>query len=101
MHAPSQSSLPAAAVAPDAAIIAAGEPDQLQEVTPRDLHRQLRDCQRRLGTAAEKPDDFDRVLMLAHALNNDVAAAYLRVAAETAAVVPPSLIAIAKQILGD
>ena len=53
-------------------------PEQL-----RALHRELRSCQQRLGTHTETPGDFDRVLELAHRINNGITALYLREVAET------------------
>jgi hypothetical protein len=38
--------------------------------TVSELYRDLRACQRRLGTAHEATDDFQQVLMLAHEINN-------------------------------
>lgn len=44
----------------------------------RRLREELRLCQRRLGTPAEKSDDFERVRALAHKINNRIAIARLR-----------------------
>ena len=41
------------------------------------LHRQLRSHEHRLGTADERPEDFNRVLEIAHAINNHLTAMYL------------------------
>ena len=49
----------------------------------RELHRELQTCQRRLGTAAETPEDWERVLALAHQINNEIAAKYLSVTVES------------------
>jgi hypothetical protein len=43
----------------------------------RDIHRELQFHQRRLGTAAEQPGDFERVLEIAHAINNRLTALLL------------------------
>ena len=40
----------------------------------RQLYQELQACQRRLGTANEAPDDFARVLSLAHDINNRLTA---------------------------
>lgn len=71
----------------------------MSETAVRDLYRELRSCQRRLGTSAEQPDDFERVLRLAHQLNNHLAAAYLRRVAETGDESSQSLAAICKECL--
>jgi hypothetical protein len=63
----------------------------------RELHRELQQCQRRLGTQAEAPEDFRRVLELAHELSNTVTAEFLSASAESAA--PVSLFAIWKRRL--
>lgn len=65
----------------------------------RDLHRELQSCQSRLGTTAETAGDFDRALALAHEINNQVAAEYLRVAVATVANPPPTLAALCRKIL--
>ncbi|PTX98488.1 hypothetical protein [Opitutus sp. ER46] len=44
------------------------------------LRTELRACQQRLGTAAERTTDFEQVLSLAHQINNRVAGEYLRAA---------------------
>lgn len=44
----------------------------------RELRRALQDCQRRLGTSAEAPGDFDRARVLAHEINNRATIEYLR-----------------------
>ena len=43
----------------------------------RVLHDELKECQRRLGTLAEQAGDFDRVLYLAHELNNQMTVEFL------------------------
>ncbi len=61
---------------------------------------ELRQRQRRLGTAAELPDDYDRVCELAHDLNNRLTATQL--IAELAAndiPLPPELLALHKNSL--
>lgn len=65
----------------------------------RDLHRELQECQRRLGTSAESEADFERVLSLAHEINNQVSAAYLQLAAEAPPQSPPSLLTLCRQWL--
>lgn len=42
----------------------------MSEIGLRQLYQDLQACQRRLGTANEAPDDFARVLSLAHDINN-------------------------------
>ncbi len=37
-----------------------------------ELKAELRIIQRRLGTPSEAPDDFNRVLAIAHAINNQL-----------------------------
>ena len=49
----------------------------------RDLHHELQTCQRRLGTPAETPEDWERVLALAHQINNQIAAKYLTTTMES------------------
>lgn len=44
----------------------------------RHLREQLRACQRRLGTADELWDDFDRARRLAHEINNWLTIEYLQ-----------------------
>lgn len=41
----------------------------------RQLHAQMRVLQRRLGTAVEEAEDIDRVVDLAHEINNELTAA--------------------------
>jgi hypothetical protein len=72
---------------------------KLQSKSPRDLHRELRMYQRRLGTSAEQAGDFDRVLHIAHELNNHITAAYLREAAESLPDLSPVLTAVGKRVL--
>jgi hypothetical protein len=43
-----------------------------------DLHRELRACEQRLGTAEECPADFERARTLAHEINNRATIEYLR-----------------------
>lgn len=64
----------------------------------RDLHRELRAFQRRLGTPSELDGDFDRVLSIAHRINNGVTEAYLRAAA-TSAPAAVSLSAVCRDCL--
>lgn len=73
---------------------------QLVRKSVRELHRELRSYQRRLGTAAEQEGDFERVLLLAHELNNQITAAYLREAAESLPELSPILTAVGKRVLG-
>ena len=68
--------------------------------SPREIHRELRSYQRRLGTAAEEAGDFERVLHLAHELNNHITAAYLREAAESLPDLSPVLTMVGKRMLG-
>jgi len=75
-------------------------PGKSRGSTPRDMHRELRVYQRRLGTAAEEAGDFERVLFLAHELNNQITAAYLREAAESLPALSPILTAVGKRVLG-
>lgn len=49
----------------------------------RELHEELKTRQQRLGTSAEAADDFERVLSLAHEINNHIAAEYLRVVTQS------------------
>jgi hypothetical protein len=53
-----------------------------------DLRRELQHCERRLGTADERADDFDHARALAHEINNRVTIEYLR------SVAPRSLVAV-------
>jgi hypothetical protein len=46
--------------------------------TLKDLHEELRQCQRRLGTGTETPEDFQRALQLAHEINNRLTAELMR-----------------------
>lgn len=72
----------------------------MTEAKVRDLHRELQECQRRLGTSAESDADFERVLLLAHEINNQVSAAYLRIAADLpASKSAPSLLTLCRQWL--
>lgn len=64
-----------------------------------DLHAELRECQRRLGTAAECPADFERALLLAHEINNHLAVAYMQATALTLHGPTPSLAAVCRQCL--
>jgi hypothetical protein len=68
---------------------------------PRQLYRELRACQQRLGTATELSDDFDRVLRIAHELNNQIAANYLCEAAELDDIESVSLRAVSRRMLGQ
>ncbi len=57
------------------------EPSPLQllkDCTVRELHEQLQAHERRLGTPAELPGDFDRARALAHEINNRAQRDYLR-----------------------
>ena len=69
-------------------------PEQL-----RALHRELRACQRRLGTTEETPRDFERVLELAHSINNRITALYLGEAARTTESATPCARTIHKRYL--
>jgi hypothetical protein len=60
----------------------------LRDENLSDLRRELHLCERRLGTAEECADDFDRARALAHEINNRVTIEYLR------SVAPTSLIAV-------
>lgn len=66
----------------------------------RDLHRELQECQRRLGTPEERPDDFERVLTLAHRLNNSLAGDYLEVLVNLEGKPGPSLVRFSREKLG-
>lgn len=46
--------------------------------TLKDLHEELRQCQRRLGTGGETSEDFERALKLAHEINNRLTAELMR-----------------------
>jgi hypothetical protein len=63
----------------------------------RVLHHELQMCQRRLGTPAELPTDFERVLQLAHEINNQITVDFLRDSANSRA--PVSLFALCKRRL--
>jgi hypothetical protein len=65
----------------------------------RDLYHELRACQRRLGTPAETADDFERVLTLAHELNNRLTAEYLRAVSEAPEESSRTLAEVCKQCL--
>jgi hypothetical protein len=65
----------------------------------RELHRELQTCQRRLGTRAEAPDDFERVLSIAHRINNEIAAHYLRHATAEEARPPRTLASFVREFL--
>ena len=71
----------------------------MSQLTLRELHRELRLCQRRLGTPKERPEDFERALNLAHELNNHITAAYLREAVDSLPDLEPSVIAVAQRVL--
>lgn len=53
-----------------------------------DLYREIRSYQGRLGTNAELPGDFERVLRLAHDINNQISVHYMRATMENPAVTP-------------
>jgi hypothetical protein len=63
----------------------------------RGLHHELQLCQRRLGTPAELPGDFERVLQLAHEINNQITVDFLRETSGSRS--PLSLFAICKRRL--
>lgn len=75
-------------------------PTKVASKSAREMHRELRAYQRRLGTTAEEEGDFERVLHLAHELNNQITAAYLREAAESLPELSPILTAVGKRMLG-
>lgn len=47
------------------------------------LYQEIRRHQTRLGTPAERPGDFERVLALAHDINNRLTVEYLNAALES------------------
>jgi hypothetical protein len=51
---------------------------RMARATLRELHEELQLCQRRLGTLREVPDDFERVLKLAHEINNRLTVEVMR-----------------------
>jgi hypothetical protein len=63
----------------------------------RGLHHELQLCQRRLGTPAELPGDFERVLQLAHEINNQITVDFLRESTDSRS--PLSLFALCKRRL--
>lgn len=65
--------------------------------TVRELHEELKLRQRRLGTPAEAADDFERILSLAHEINNHIAAEYLRAVTERDE--SPTLISLRERVL--
>ncbi len=64
-----------------------------------ELHRELRQRQSRLGTATETADDFERVLNIAHQLNNHLTAEYLRAMVESPDSGNHSLVAVCRRFL--
>ncbi|HVU33047.1 MAG TPA: hypothetical protein VHE61_06410 [Opitutaceae bacterium] len=64
-----------------------------------ELYEELRAYQRRLGTASESGDDFDRVLRLAHEINNQLAAKFLAEPTSTEADPQRTLVALSRKYL--
>ena len=66
---------------------------------PRELHRELRICQSRLGTQSEQAEDFERVLQLAHELSNQITAEYLREVSSAPSDFMPALVHVSNRLL--
>lgn len=71
----------------------------MTDSTLRELHRELRIRQRRLGTPAEGHDDFEHVLKLAHEINNRLTGEYLRKLTESQDETTRSLASVCREIL--